>query len=234
MTWAEAEAVLKPESVIAIPLGAAAKEHGLHLSLGNDLIIAEYLAEELCALSPVVLAPSINYSYYPAFVEYPGSISLSKETARAMIQEICLGLAAFGPRKFYIINTGISTLEPLSQAQELLKEKGLILSFSNFQQALAKLGPNFQEQPGGSHADELETSLMLAIAPHTVKMSLAAMDFHSEAKGPLSRKKIPGFSYSASGVWGDARLASKAKGLKIVQCLIETLVADVEALKRAD
>src|SRR5207249_5766678 len=43
LSWVEAEKILTPNSVVVIPLGAAAKEHGPHLKLKNDFVIAEYL-----------------------------------------------------------------------------------------------------------------------------------------------------------------------------------------------
>jgi len=41
LTWVEAEKILNPNTVVVIPLGAAAKEHGPHLKLKNDWLIAE-------------------------------------------------------------------------------------------------------------------------------------------------------------------------------------------------
>src|SRR4029453_14081485 len=108
LTWVEAEKVLTPDAVVVIPLGAAAKEHGPHLKLKNDWLIADYLRRRVLESTAVVVAPMVAYNFYPAFVEYPGSTTLSVETATNMIVEICRGLAKFGPRKFYVINTGIS------------------------------------------------------------------------------------------------------------------------------
>ena len=79
MTWIEAEPLLAADGVVAIPLGAAAKEHGPHLPLDNDARIANWLAAEVANRLPVLLAPLVNTSFYPAFVEYPGSISLRAE-----------------------------------------------------------------------------------------------------------------------------------------------------------
>jgi len=76
LTWIEAEQVLTPNTVIVIPLGAAAKEHGPHLPLKNDLILAEYLKQRVLEVAAVVVASTIPYSFYPAFLEYPGSVSL--------------------------------------------------------------------------------------------------------------------------------------------------------------
>jgi creatinine amidohydrolase len=70
LTWLEAEKVLTRESVVVIPIGAAAKEHGPHLKLKNDSILAEYLKNRVLAASNVVIAPTVTYHYYPAFVEY--------------------------------------------------------------------------------------------------------------------------------------------------------------------
>jgi hypothetical protein len=109
MSWLEAETVLNAASVVVIPLGGAAKEHGPHLPLNNDARIAIWLAGEIAHRLPVVIAPLINASFYPAFVSYPGSISLRPETARDLLIDICRSLAAFGVGKFYVLNTGVST-----------------------------------------------------------------------------------------------------------------------------
>ena len=75
LSWDEAERILTPDAVIVIALGAESKEHGRHLQLNNDFLMAEYLKKRILATAPasVVVAPTINYSFYPAFLEYPGS-----------------------------------------------------------------------------------------------------------------------------------------------------------------
>ena len=60
MSWKEAESLLCEESVIVIPLGASAKEHGLHLQLQNDFLIAEYLKLEVLQRNDVVVLPTVN------------------------------------------------------------------------------------------------------------------------------------------------------------------------------
>ncbi|HTR03749.1 MAG TPA: creatininase family protein, partial [Thermoanaerobaculia bacterium] len=125
LTWVEAEKVLTPETIVVIPLGAESKEHGPHLRLKNDFVMAEYLARRVRERSRVVVAPTLNYGYYPAFVEYPGSTSLSLATARDTIEEICRGLARFGPKRFYVLNTGVSTLSALEPAAKALAADGI-------------------------------------------------------------------------------------------------------------
>ena len=82
LTWQQAERVLKPDAVVVIPLGAAAKEHGPHLRLKNDFVLAEYFKRRVMAREAAVVAPTINYHFYPAFVEYPG-IDLASPGHRA-------------------------------------------------------------------------------------------------------------------------------------------------------
>ena len=122
LTWVEAEKRLTPDAVVVIPLGAQSKEHGPHLKLKNDFLMAEYLRERVRERADVVIAPTVNYHFYPAFTEYPGSTSLQLETARDLIVDICRGLSRFGPRRFYVLNTGVSTVRALAPAAEILAE----------------------------------------------------------------------------------------------------------------
>jgi hypothetical protein len=82
LAWPEAERFLTPDTIVVIPLGAASKEHGPHLKLRNDLTVADYLTRRVVDAATVVVAPTLTYHYYPAFVEYPGSTTLSLSTAR--------------------------------------------------------------------------------------------------------------------------------------------------------
>src|SRR5579872_816418 len=165
LTWKEAADVLTPQTIIMIPLGAESKEHGPHLKLNNDFVMAQYLTKEVMARTSVVVTPPINYSFYPAFVEYPGATSLRYETARDMVVDICRGLAHFGPRKFYVLNTGVSTLRPLAEASEILARDGIQMRYTDILHASADVEKQVSKQPKGTHADEIETSMMLYIAP---------------------------------------------------------------------
>lgn len=234
LTWIEAEKVLSEEAVIVIPLGAAAKEHGPHLKLKNDWLIAEYLKRRVLERSDVVIAPTVNYHYYPAFLEYPGSTSLRMETARDLIVDICRSLARHGPRRFYVLNTGVSTNAPLKAAAEVLATDGVVLRYTDI---LERMGPAAQavgRQEGGTHADEIETSIMLYTAPDTVDMTKAAKDYHpSRERGGLTRDPHGKGVYSPTGIYGDATLATKEKGERITTALLEGILADIEDLRRS-
>jgi creatinine amidohydrolase len=230
LTWLEAEKALHENAIIVIPLGAAAKEHGPHLKLNNDWRIAEYLKARVLEAADVVVAPTVSYHYYPAFVEYPGSTSLSHETACNLIVDICRSLAKFGPKRFYVINTGVSTMSPLAAAANVLFEEGITLDYTDILTAIKSIGAEVCEQQGGTHADETETSMMLYIAPGTVDMSQAVEDYDAKGSGPLSRTPGKG-KYSPTGVFGNATLATREKGGKIVEALVTEILADIETLR---
>ena len=230
LTWYEAKEVMNNDSVIVIPLGASAKEHGPHLKLNNDFLMAEYFKKEVAKKLNVLIAPTVNYHFYPAFVDYPGSTHLRLETARDLIVDICYSFSRHGPKKFYVINTGISTLAPLKLAAEILDTDGIILKFTNLDNLETPELKKIIQQEGGSHADEVETSLMLFIAPEHVDMSLAKKDYH-EGKGkftlnPENKNAI----YSPTGIWGNATLATREKGEIVAKTYSKGIISDIELL----
>ena len=233
LTWMQAEKALTPDTIVVIPLGAAAKEHGPHLKLKNDWLIAEYLKRRIVEKANVVVAPTLNYGFYPAFVEYPGSTSVRLETSRDTIVDICRGLARFGPKRFYVLNTGISTLRALAPAAELLRADGIILRYTDLK-VTEPIEKQLRKEPGGTHAEEIETSMMLYIAPETVEMSKAVKDYHAESSaGGLTRDPSGRGVYSPSGVWGDATLATRDKGRAVVEALVAAILEEIEGLARS-
>jgi creatinine amidohydrolase len=234
LTWQEAEQRLRPDTVVVIPLGAAAKEHGPHLPLNTDQLQADYLARRIAERADVVIAPTATYGFYPAFVEYPGSITLRLETARDLVIDICRSLAAFGPKRFYVLNTGISTLRPLADASAILAHDGILLQAHDPRAATAALEQTLLRQPRGTHADEAETSKMLHIAPATVDMTRALPDLAPEttAGAGLTRDPSrPGF-YSPTGTWGDPTLATPEKGRRLVEAAVESILSEIERLRQ--
>lgn len=232
LSWIEARARLRGDSVVVLPLGAAAKEHGPHLQLDNDRVLAEYFSRRLVEADDVIVAPTIAYHYYPAFIAYAGSTTLRLETARDLVVDIVQSLAAFGPRRFYVLNTGVSTVRALEPSAELLAAHGILLHFTRIERAASTVIASVQQQEGGSHADEIETSMMLYIAPQSVNMSKAARDFHP-GSGPLTPDRDGAGVYSATGIYGDATLATREKGEAIVEAAVRDLLADIATLRAA-
>ena len=233
LTWVEAEKVLTPDTVVVIPLGAQSKEHGPHLKLKNDFILAEYLKKRVLQRSKVVVAPTVNYSFYPAFAEYPGSTTLTLTTAKDVIVEICRSLARYGPRRFYVLNTGVSTVRALGPAVEALAQSGILMRFTDLQKTLSPIEKQVGRQEGGTHADEIETSMILYMEPSAVDMSRAVKDYHPSGQGGLTRDPNGPGTYSPTGIWGDPTLATREKGRIVVEAFVDALAREIEDLRAA-
>ena len=235
LTWQMAEQRLKPEAVVLIPLGAAAQEHGPHLKLRNDQVLAEYFTRRILEIADVVAAPPLSYHHFPAFSEYPGSTSLSLNIARDLTADIVRSVARHGPRRFYVLNTGYSSAQALAAAAKMLASEGILLRYTDWR-ARMEATRGVQQQPGGNHADEIETSMMLYIDPSTVNMAAAQRDYSPSVTNPfqLTRNPIGGRgTYSPTGVWGDPSLATRDKGRVVVETTVGAIRAEIDDLRRA-
>ncbi len=221
--WSDIEANLHENVVVIFPLGAALKEHGRHLLLSNDQILAQELANRIQGGNDLVITPCVSFFYYPAFLSYPGSTSVGAESSANYLWDICRSLSLHGPRRFYVLNTGLSTGVPLRMLQRSLLRDGLLMQWLDIEKADARLPSSLLQQVRGSHADEAETSMMLYLAPDKVDM----------VRAESYTEKMPAFSriHSPSGVFGDATLATREKGRVIVSAWLRCIQEDIENLR---
>jgi acetamidase/formamidase/creatinine amidohydrolase/Fe(II)-dependent formamide hydrolase-like protein len=234
LTWPEAEKALTPDRIVVLPLGAAAKEHGPHLLLRNDQILADYHARRVMEARPVAVLPTLTYGFYPAFLEYPGSTSLSFETQRDAVVEIARSIARYGPRRLYVLNTGVSTVRPLRAAAERLEREGILMRFTDVSVAGKAAEDAVREQKMGTHADEIETSTVLYMEPGAVRMERAVPDGLVEKRGPLTRDAHNAEGHlSPSGVFGDPTLASWRKGERVTEGMLADILREIDALSTA-
>ena len=233
LSWDEVGQRLKGGAIAVLPIGAGAKEHGLHMPMGTDLVQAEWLSGALAARLgengiDTLQWPVLPYGYYPAFVAYAGSVSLSRAVFAEAVREIVTGLIGFGVKQTIVLDTGISTIAPIDEA---LAGLGQVLHLKihagpRYRAAHAKLCT----QAHGSHADEAETSRMLVIAPGLVRMERAvASPLRPEGPkpGPLSPDDPSSPNYSPSGSFGDPTLATAKKGEALIAAMLEDMVEAV-------
>ena len=235
LPWTDAVRILDTSAVVMIPLGAQSKEHGPQLPLNNDWLLAEYFAAKVAAATHVVVYPTVNYSFYPAFTEYPGSTSLRLETARDMIVDIIRSIARHGPRRFYVLNTGVSTVRALAPARDSLAASGIVMVYTDILKVGKDAEDRVRQQQGGTHADELETSMMLYMHPEVVNMRLAPDDYHP-GTGGLTRDSAAavrdGKTWSRTGTYGNAKLATREKGRILVTAQVQGMVAEIATLRQ--
>lgn len=231
LTWEEAAKAFKDYTIVVLPIGGATKEHGYHLPCGTDYLIIEDLAARIVETTPVILLPTIPYAYYPAFIDWPGSISVQAQNFIAFVEDIIKSLTRHGIKKFLILDGGVSTQPPLKiLSSDLHNELGVLVAVTNLAETGREVREAICEQERGGHADEAETSMMLAINGELVQMDKAVEDY---------RETIPGMSGVAgvekitmgrkvttkSGVNGNATLATAAKGEKLLEAHTADIIA---------
>ncbi|MDH3717640.1 MAG: creatininase family protein, partial [Planctomycetota bacterium] len=179
LSWPEAEVALRESAVVVLPIGAGSKEHGLHLPLNTDWLLAQYFVDRVLQDVPALALPTLNYGYYPAFREYPGSIDIQRDTFTATVVDIAQSVARHGARRFYVLNTGISTNWALEPARQKLATENIVMEYTDLRLLIEEVADDVRQQPAGTHADEIETSMLLYIRPEVVRMELAQRDISS-------------------------------------------------------
>lgn len=228
LSWDEVAAALTPDRLVILPIGAFAKEHGLHLPMNADALTAEALSMAAAERLDALVAPVIGFGFYPAFTRYAGSQSIARETFKALLLEVMQGLVMQGARRLLLLNTGVSTEKTVEEAAAaLVGVKPVIAHLRTLGNAA---GIEWQQKSGG-HADERETSLMLAIAPHLVRMerAVSAETLASESRKPiLSPYPDPDAEHSPSGATGNPTLATAAKGQRYLAAIVDDIVRLIE------
>jgi len=224
LDWADFRAEefdgLDPEAVIAILPTAAIEQHGPHLPVGTDTLIAEGMLDELRRQAPddldlrILPVQAVGKSNEHLFAG--GTLTLTAATALAAWVEIGLSVARAGIRKIVVINSHGGNLDLVSiLTRELRVRAGMLAvkcQWTGFGHPEGLFPP--EELRFGIHGGDVETSLMLAFRPETVDMTRAA-DFRSTAEsgaippvGPLSYGWIA-TDLNPAGVVGDAALRAE-------------------------
>jgi creatinine amidohydrolase len=232
LAWDQVKERLAGHAAAILPIGAGSKQHGLHMPMATDQVFAEYFARTLAERIDALIWPTLTYGVYPAFAAYAGSVSLSNQTFQAVVTEITDALLGFGAWRVIILDTGLSTIAPVELAVNACRSPSRIRHVKLF------AGPRFKEtaralkqQPYGTHADEIETSLMLTIAPELVDMTRAEpMPFSpaGPARGPLSPDDPSAPNYTPSGSFGDPTLATPDKGSRVLTAILADMVEAAE------
>lgn len=206
-------AALDRERTIAVLPVAAIEQHGPHLPLSVDADIARGVIEaalpHLGAGLPVLFLPPQVVGFSPEHVAFAGTLTLRAETLIRVWTEIGDSVADAGIRRFVLLNTHggqVGLLDPV--ARDLRARRGLMaFSTSWFQWPLhdangADVNQRFDahEHRFGVHAGEVETSLMLAMAPDRVRMALAE-HFRSSSEDRAAQYPILGNGRSARFAW---------------------------------
>jgi len=185
-TWPEARRLARSaRSVVLLPLGAV-EQHGPHLPLSVDWLGAEELARRIAphlarAGWRPVLAPALPYGASPLAAAWSGTVSLSTATTSRVVVEVVRSLARHGFRRFVLTNYQADPghLRAIARARRALRPARVQVLVAGFAPPDGRPNPMLAPRvrrlmrsphPEGEwHAGELETAMMLAVAPALVR-----------------------------------------------------------------
>jgi len=230
MTHAQVRAV---SWAVAVLRFGATEPHNWHLPYGTDTFQVERIAREACELAAqqgarVLLLPTIPFGVNTNYFRIPGSVALSvmPSTLLKLVSDLVDSLQAQGIRKLLLLNGhGGNELKPI--LRELYPRTSVFIALCDWYRMVADVHQQIFSAPG-EHADEMETSLMLAIAPHLVHLDQAGPGqprpcrLTAVQQGWVSITRPWHLLTTDTGV-GDPRAATAEKGHRLLAILRQRL-----------
>ena len=222
-SWEDVAAGIARGLVAILAVGAV-EQHGPHLPLLTDTVLAPGVARRIAeGLDSALLLPAIAYGDAWTAEGWAGTLSLSPDTLRASLIDIGRGLHRMGVRGLVTVNGHFGNREPIGLAARTLSELGLPVLHLDYPHLEALATEHMDSEPAGPgfyHADEVETSMMLALAPDSVRLDRAKPEY-PDFPPLFGSEPMKLSAFNKSGVFGDPRPATAEKG--------EALIAGIAA-----
>lgn len=219
----------RPE--LAVMTFGATEPHNLHLPYGTDNIQIEAIADGACALAwekgaRMVLLPNMPFGNEQNLFKFPLSIHVEQEILNQIIESVAQSLERDGIRKLVIVN-GHGGNEFKACLRTLMPRTKVFCCLVNFYQMMTDVSKTLFENPG-DHADEMETSLMLALRPELVELASADSGIPKVSRFDSARKgwvwyPRPFDKLTTNSGCGDPRKATAEKGKKYLEIVRERL-----------
>ncbi|MDQ0339340.1 creatinine amidohydrolase [Caldalkalibacillus uzonensis] len=218
--------LIKEKSIAILPIGAI-EAHGPHLPLGTDNILAEALANRLAQQVDAFVLPTLPYGQVWSLRHFAGSINVSNDSLINLLCDIGQSLSEQGFKIFVIVNGHLGNQMALKEVTRKLYDLCPELkTFAFFYPGTGKIIEELRESQAVHHtffhADEIETSLMLYVAEDRVDMNKAIKNIPNVPEEvdytPMSWEQ-----FTDVPVLGDATLAAKEKGKRIIEVAVEKM-----------
>lgn len=230
LKWPEFPDFIKKTNFAILPVGSI-EQHGPHLPFNTDVVIAEYLAERVAQETGALLMDSLRYSPSFSLRFYPGNVRLSDNLFTEMVVEITESMYSHGVKTMYVMvgHHGAANACKEAERKLLLTSQARIVNLvlPGLNEAIAKYCVSKRWHSYNVHAEEFETSCLLAIRPDLVDMKKAVKEYPpvDPLFGAIS---IPWIDFSKSGVIGDATVATSEKGKAILDSMVNESIKLIE------
>ncbi|MBA4493540.1 creatininase family protein [Paenactinomyces guangxiensis] len=233
----EVQEKIREKKVAILPIGAV-EAHGPHLPLGTDNILAERLADKIASEVDAFVLPLLPYGQVWSLKNFPGSLTISNQTLIQLVTDLGKSLYEQGFKVFVLLSAHLGNITALKEAARHLYEStpGLtVLSFfyPGTTEVMNQVREGEKVHHTYIHACEIETSIMLYLAEEFVDMSKAIKDL-PDIPPDADVTPTPWERFTRTAVLGDATLATREKGEKIVTLAIKNSVRLIEHAKKRD
>ncbi len=220
MTWAEVAEYLEHDRRLIVPVGSC-EQHGRHLPLGTDSVMAERLAHDLSAEFGVLVAPTLAYGVnVDTEQDYAGTGSLRRKTLHRVLNDLLAAWEGDGFDEFILITANFH--DPHLDAMTTVVTEHARARVIDLQSV--RIGEFLERQTQPEHAGEAETSVMLYLAPHLVrKDEIKDYPLAPEELKRYLRGRMPRPPAGCEGAIGHPSAANAEKGEKIYKHALEKL-----------
>ncbi|WP_427924718.1 mycofactocin biosynthesis peptidyl-dipeptidase MftE [Streptomyces sp. cg40] len=206
------------DALVLLPIGST-EQHGPHLPLDTDSVIAHAVARRAAtALPGKLVAPTLPYGASGEHADFPGTVSIGHEALRAVLVELVRSLSLWAARTVLVNGHGGNTAT-LEAVVRLLRAEGHDVAWTGC------------SVPGSdAHAGRTETSVMLHLAPGRVQLEAAVTGDTRPLSVLLPELMAHGVrAVSPSGVLGDPTGASAGEGRTTMDAMVSTAVRRITA-----
>ncbi len=231
LTWPEAESAVARMPVCILPFGAV-EAHGYHGWLSCDTLLSEEESRRVAAETGIIVMPPMPYGQVWSLHDFPGSLSLSIYTLIAVTKDLIGSLRDHGFRLVFIHSGHLGNMAGLKQAirechDELPGIKVVLLDCLDDAVAQEEhLLTTPRSHPALIHCDEIETSMLLEVAPDAIQLERAVADYPVYPPD-FDLTPTPWSAVTKVGVLGDPTAATLEKGRAIVAADVAAMVAIV-------
>jgi creatinine amidohydrolase len=229
-TWKELPKDLEGAGHSAIlPVGAT-EQHGPHLGCGVDAVLADRLCAAVASKAKIPMLPALSYGCSLGHSRrWPGTLAIQPITLIELVKQIGDWAYYSGVRRLFIVNTHVGNAAPLRCALEMLRAEhdDLMVALFNSGTLSTRVREAHFADADDWHANDAETSLMLAIAPELVRREAIRQADDPDRTADLVFSH-PVNRTSGNGVTGRPTLATTEKGRLWFEWMVEDLSALIE------